>query len=180
MLSRYFECLGTFLQKCRLLNNFSSMAAIITALSSTVLTQLHLTWAHVNRNSTLDALLRYNEPTRGFSGYRSLLQQVDGSCVPFITMYLTDIVHANQHSKGENEVIFFFQRARWHEVISQMLKFQLRPYKVAPSEATTQFIDAHLREVLLDGDWFWQRSREIQLAEAAHADIRKGLEATGF
>jgi son of sevenless-like protein len=95
-------------------------------------------------------------------------------------MYLTDIVHANQHSKGENEVIFFFQRARWHEVISQMLKFQLRPYKVAPSEATTQFIDAHLREVLLDGDWFWQRSREIQLAEAAHADIRKGLEATGF
>ena len=176
------KCYGLriFSQKCRLLNNFSSMAAIVTALSSTVLTQLHMTWAHVSRKSTLEALLRYNEPTGGFSGYRSLLQQVEGSCVPFITMYLTDIIHASQHSRDENDIIFFFQRARWHEVVTQMLKFQSRPYKIAPSETTTQFIEAHLREVLCDDNWFWQRSKELQQTEAAHADIRKGLEAAGF
>jgi son of sevenless-like protein len=156
------------------------MAAIITALSATVLTQLHMTWAHVSRKSTLEGLLRYNEPTGGFSGYRTLLQQVEGSCVPFITMYLTDIIHASQHSRDENDIIFFFQRARWHEVIAQMLKFQSRPYMIAPSETTTQFIEAHLREVLCDDNWFWQRSRELQQVEAAHADIRKGLEAAGF
>jgi son of sevenless-like protein len=154
------------------------MAAIVTALSATVLTQLHMTWAHVNRKSTLEALLRYNEPMGGFSGYRSLLQQAEGSCVPFITMYLTDIIHANRHSREENDIIFFFQRARWREVITQMLKFQLRPYKIAPSESTTQFIETHLREA--DDNWFWQRSRELQHAETAHADIRKGLEAAGF
>lgn len=156
------------------------MAAIVTALSATALTQLHMTWVHVSRKSTLDALLRYNEPTGGFSAYRSLLQQVEGTCVPFITMYLIDIVHANQHSKDEKDVIYFFQRARWYEIITQMLKFQSRPYKVAPSDITAQFIDAHLREVLLDDNWFWQRSQEIQQAEAAHSDIRKGLEAAGF
>lgn len=156
------------------------MAAIVTALSSTVLTQLHTTWAHVNRKSTFETLLRYNEPTGGFAGYRSLLQQVEGSCVPFITMYLTDIMHASQLPREENDIIFFFQRARWHEVITQMLKFQSQPYKIAPSETTTQFIDVHLREVLWDDNWFWQRSQELQQEEAAHADIRKGFEAAGF
>jgi len=167
-------------EKCRLLNNFSSMCAIITALDATVLTQLHMTWSDVGRKSTLDALLRHNEPTGGFAGYRTLLQQAEVFCVPFITMYLTDIVHVSEHFKQEGDIIFFFQRARWYEIITSILKFQSRPYRIAPSEATTAFIETHLREAVRDEDWFWQRSQELQNAESAHADIRKGLEAAGF
>lgn len=31
-----------------------------------------------------------------------------------------------------------------------------------------------------DQNVFWTRSQELQQAELAHADIRKGLEAAGF
>jgi son of sevenless-like protein len=31
-----------------------------------------------------------------------------------------------------------------------------------------------------DGNVFWNRSVELQQAELAHADIRKGLEQAGF
>lgn len=156
------------------------MCAIITALDATVLTQLQMTWSHVGKRSSLDALLRHNGPTGGFAGYRTLLQQVEVSCVPFIIMYLTDIVHVSEHYKQEGNIIFFFQRARWYEIITNMLKFQSRPYKIAPSEATTAYIETHLREAVRDEEWFWQRSQELQNAESAQADIRKGLEAAGF
>lgn len=155
------------------------MCAIITALSTTALTQLHSTWAQVGRKSNLDSLLRHNEPTGRFSGYRTL-QQIDGPCVPFITMYLTDIIHAGEQHKEESDVILFYQRARWFEIITNMLKFQSRPYRIAPSETTTSFIEMHLRETLWDQSWFWQRSQELLRTEAVHAEFRKGLEAAGF
>ena len=159
------------------------MSAIIIALSSTVITRLHLTWAHVSRKSNLDLLLRHNEPAGGFSGYRTLLQQADGPCVPFITMFLTDIIHVQEHFSDQDVDgrICFYQRARWHEIITNMLKFQSRPYGLAVSESTVTFIETHLKEgALRDPNWFWSKSQEIQHSELAHADIRKGLEAAGF
>ena len=156
------------------------MCAIITALSTAALSQLQSTWAQVGRKSNLDALLRHNEPTGGFSGYRILLQQTDSPCVPFITMYLTDLIHAGEQRNQETDVILFYQRARWFEIITNILKFQSRPYRIAPSETTTNFIDTHLREALQDQSWFWQRSQELQRSEATQADMRKNLEAAGF
>lgn len=92
------------LQKCRLLNNFSSTSAITAALSSAELTRLHLTWAHVGRGSQLASLVRLNEPSANFSAYRSLLQTVSGPCVPFIGIFLTDIVHI--HDQLRDWVVF--------------------------------------------------------------------------
>ncbi|KDR85609.1 hypothetical protein GALMADRAFT_54074 [Galerina marginata CBS 339.88] len=168
-------------EKCRLMNNFSSMSAIIIALSSTVISKLYLTSAHVNRKSVLEALLRHNEPSGGFSGYRSLLQHAEGPCVPFITMYLTDLVHIqDQYKSDDSSQICFYQRARWHEIITNILKFQSRPYGIAPSESTTTLIESRLRDTDRDDNWFWTKSLEVQHSEVAHADIRKGLEAAGF
>lgn len=159
------------------------MSAIIIALSSTVITRLHLTWAHVSRKSNLDSLLRHNEPTGGFAGYRTLLQQADGPCVPFITMFLTDIIHVQEHFSDQDVDgrICFYQRARWYEIITNMLRFQFRPYSLAVGESTMTFIETHLKEgALRDPNWFWSKSQEVQHSELAHADIRKGLEAAGF
>ncbi|KAF7303012.1 hypothetical protein MKEN_01264100 [Mycena kentingensis (nom. inval.)] len=175
-------------EKCRNLNNFASMSAVINALSSTVISRLHLTWAHVARKSTLEALVKYNDPSGGFSGYRALLNAADGPSVPFIGMYLTDIVHiADQFSdkeipgaEGQKEIAFL-QRHRWFEVVQIMLRAQAKPYPIAESESTMNFIWGHLRmDSLKDQAWFWEKSQEVQQSELAHADIRKGLEAAGF
>ena len=156
------------------------MSAIITALSSTVITGLQLSWARTCRKSTLDGLLRYSDPTGGFAKYRALLQQAEGPCVPFITMFLTDMVRVDQISGTEGR-ISFYQRTRWYETITAMLMFQSRPYKIAADEPTLNFIEGHLREgSCCDPGWLWKKSQEIQRAEATHADIRRGLEAAGF
>ncbi|KAL4263650.1 Ras-like guanine nucleotide exchange factor [Pleurotus pulmonarius] len=88
-------------EKCKQLNNHASMSALINGLMSTVIQRLHLTWAHSHRKQTLEALVRYNEPTGGFHAYRTLLQATEGPCVPFIGMYLTDISHIQDQYSDE-------------------------------------------------------------------------------
>ncbi|KAK7063870.1 ras guanine nucleotide exchange factor domain-containing protein [Favolaschia claudopus] len=168
-------------EKCRNLNNFASMSAVINALSSTVISRLHLTWAHVNRRSSLEGLVKFNDPSGGFSGYRMLMSNAEGSCVPFIGMYLTDIVHISDQFSDHDGVISFLKRQRWYEVVQVMLRSQKQPYNVAESETALSFITMHLRmDSMKDQTWFWEKSQEVQQSELAHADIRKGLEAAGF
>lgn len=88
-------------EKCRGLNNFSSMSAIVTALNSSVVQRLHLTWAHVGRpKSTLDSLTVFIDPTGGFSNIRKLTDGAEGPGVPFVMMLLTDLFHINELKDG--------------------------------------------------------------------------------
>ncbi|KAG6878166.1 hypothetical protein C0993_011239 [Termitomyces sp. T159_Od127] len=169
-------------EKCKLMNNFASMSAVINALSSTVITRLHLTWAHVGRKHILDGLLRHNEPNGGFAGYRNLLQNVEGPCVPFIIMYLTDLVHIQDAFGDEfGGRICFLQRQRSYETVTAMLRFQSKPHDIAESESVMDFINRSLQtDGERDNNYFWTKSHEVQQMELAHADIRKGLEAAGF
>jgi son of sevenless-like protein len=158
------------------------MSAVINALSSTVITRLHLTWAHVGKKSAFDALLKFNDPTGGFSGYRGLQLNAEGACTPFIGMYLTDIVHI-QDQWDEDGRVSFIQCQRWYEVITVMLRFQCRPYPFGENGSTLTFIAGHIRAMSAgskDQAKFWSRSQEVQQSELAHADIRRGLEAAGF
>lgn len=160
----------------------------MTALSSTVVSRLHLTWAHAGRKSQLEALLNYNDPSGGFGRYRTLLQLVEGPCVPFIVMFLTDIVHIQNQIPDhigsdipQEPIICFTKRQKWHNTVSAALKHQSTRYPFSENEPSKNFIMGQLRTGgLKDQSWFWQRSGEVQQIELAHADIRKGLEAAGF
>jgi son of sevenless-like protein len=166
------------------------MSALINALSSTAISRLLLTWAHVGRKSTLDALLKHNEPSGGFSGYRTLLTTVDGPCVPFIGMFLTDLVHIQDQfgdcvsptsANPEKSLICFVKRQRWYDTISTMLKHQQKLYNFAECESIRTFIDTHLLAAnAKDPGWFWTKSQEVQHSELAQADIRRGLVEAGF
>ncbi len=172
-----------FAQKCRQLNNIASMSAIIIALSSNDITRLHLTWAHISRRSNLEALLRYNEPSGGFAAYRALLEKAEGPCIPFIHMYLGDIIHAAEHFAYQDSPgrVCFYKRARWFEIIGNILKFQKRTYNIPSNEPMKMFIETQLTVTSKhDHNWFWRKSLEVQHSEVANADIRKGLEAAGF
>jgi son of sevenless-like protein len=96
-------------------------------------------------------------------------------------MYLIDIVHLCDQFSDKDSRICFYQKARWYEVINNMLRFQSRPYTFAASESTMTFIENQIRDgVIRDQSWYWSKSQEVQHSELAHADIRKGLEAAGF
>jgi len=89
-------------EKCRTLNNISSMSALVAALASTTIIRLQLTWAHVGRASHMEPLTRLTDPTGNFTAYRSFYGNVETSCVPFIGIYLTALTH---HADQYDEVI---------------------------------------------------------------------------
>lgn len=175
-------------EKSRTFNNLSSFSALVAALSSAAISRLHLTMAHVSRSSHLDALAKVIEPTGNFAAYRAVLQTVDGPCVPWVGMYLSDLVHiGDQHPdtlKGpalDRPLINFYKRQKWADTVSAMLRFQGRPYPFAPDAANLGFIETNLQKAAgKDHSTFWLKSQEVQQSELAHADIRKGLEAAGF
>ena len=66
------------------MNNFSSMSAIIAALTSQVIARLQLTWAHVSRASHVEPLVKLSEPTSNFAAYRNIFSTAEGPCLPYI------------------------------------------------------------------------------------------------
>lgn len=174
------------------MRSYSSMSAIVTALSSTVIQRLHLTWAHVGKASHLASLTQLNEPAGSFSAYRQAQQDTDSPCVPFIGMYLTDILHINDHyedasvntgkSTESTEKLFnFVKRRKWAETLDTILAHQKQHYHFTQDFMTTQFIEASLaRASEVVPAAFWAQSQDIQATERQRADIRRGLEAAGF
>ncbi|KAG8969725.1 hypothetical protein FRC03_001070 [Tulasnella sp. 419] len=73
-------------EKCRGLNNLSSMTAIVAALSSIVITKLSVTWSHVGRSSHLENLRRLTDQSGNFAAFRNFYASVETSCVPYIGM----------------------------------------------------------------------------------------------
>ncbi|OSD06173.1 ras GEF [Trametes coccinea BRFM310] len=177
-------------EKCKALHNYASMFAIVDALSSPVISRLHLTWVHVGRRSQLEQLAKYHEPSGSFSAYRISQRTVDGPCIPFIGMFLSDIQLANTQgpdnivilsSSAPLSLINFAKREKWYEAIDAILRHQAKAYTFAEDPAVVAFIDTNVTLASeKDQSSFWLKSQEIQQAELQHADIRKGLELAGF
>ncbi|TCD65471.1 hypothetical protein EIP91_002589 [Steccherinum ochraceum] len=178
-------------ERCRALNALSSLSAIVAALTSTVITRLHLTWAHVDRIAPLDALASFSEPLPGFPNYREVQLETDDPCVPFIGPYLTDLMHTNEQfpdhavvdEQPDSDMINFMKRRRFAEVVDTLLRHQGKMYPFAEDEdpEIMAFIDAHLMQAAdVDQSSLWKLSQEVHRAELIQADIRRGLEAAGF
>ena len=154
-----------------------------------MVTRLHLTWAHVGRTSQLSQLVRLNDPSGSFSNCRAAQQAVDGPCVPFVTMHLTEICHISDQftdktliKDGSNTtMVNFIKRRKWCNAVTTMLRHQGKFYPFAEDATTMSFVEANLLQYgEMDQAKFWSKSQEVQQAEVSNADIRKGLEAAGF
>ncbi|KAI0756519.1 ras GEF [Daedaleopsis nitida] len=179
-------------EKCKSMHNYASMHALVFALSSPLISRLHLTWAHVNRRVQLEQLAKYHEPTGNFSAYRLFQRSADGPCIPYVGMYLADLQNeqspdnvlvapASSPLGTTVSLINFAKRERWWEAIDAMLRHQAPPYAFAEDASVVTFIETNLAQAgEKDHGSFWMKSQEIQQAEMQHADIRKGLELAGF
>jgi len=168
-------------EKCRYLNNFASLSAITMALTSMAISRLSVTWSQVNRKSNLDALARYNDPPGPLAIYRKLWLNVDGPSVPFVAMFLVDLVRMQENLGDRDGYICFQQRYRLYEIISNMLRGQPRQYNIVSNEATLAFIQDHLHDQSQkDKQWAWSRSEELEQWEIDDPYLRRGLENAGF
>lgn len=174
------------------------MSAIVAALSGGDVGKLHLTWAHINRAATLEQMVRITDPIGGFSNYKALHNSLSNEtpCVPFISIFLTDLVHINDQLHNTlptpagpepdlappRPLINFVKLQRLSDVISSILKFSGRTYKgITENTSMTQTIEQQIEAAATkDAGFFWQRSQELQSAEVTHADIWKNLNDAGF
>jgi len=141
----------------------------------------------------LDPLRKIIHLASNYGYYRSILDSIEGPCIPFAVPFLKSIVYAQEqhadnvfvqssiHPDRSFTLVHFVKRQKWYDITLQMLRFQAKPYNIAEIPEMTSFIVGQMERATTMGErWYWQRSDELQHAELVHADIRRGLEAAGF
>jgi son of sevenless-like protein len=71
--------------KCRILNNFSTLTSIISALGTAPIHRLNRTWTAVNARSmaVLENMRKLMGSTKNFADYRDTLHKANPPCIPF-------------------------------------------------------------------------------------------------
>lgn len=76
------------IQKCRSMNNFSTLTSIISALGTAPIHRLSRTWSQVNARTmtVLEQMRSLMGSTRNFGEYRETLHLANPPCIPFFGM----------------------------------------------------------------------------------------------
>lgn len=152
------------------------MHAIVNALSSHVISRLDQTWAHTNQAAVFDNLLTFSNPANRFATYRATIRACQGPCVPYIGMWLTEIaqindrfpdtVPSNNRDLATSSLINFSKRARWYDILEQVLKFQNKPYTFVDLPHIMGHLEGNLANAVGSSPEFLQtKSKEIAQQE---------------
>ncbi|CAM9024839.1 unnamed protein product [Wickerhamomyces anomalus] len=142
-------------EKCRSLNNFSSMTAVISALYSSPIHRLKKTWKSVPEK-TLTLMNKMNDlmnSTRNFSEYREHLRFIqDQPCVPFLGVYLSDLTFTTNgnpdHLHGDNKLVNFAKRSKTVEILREISRYQSLPYNLRKNDEYQDYISYHLSNLM--------------------------------
>ncbi|KAF2272689.1 ras GEF [Westerdykella ornata] len=131
--------------KCRLLNNFSTLTSIISALGTAPIHRLSRTWSAVNARSmaTLENMRRLMGSTKNFAEYRETLHKANPPCIPFFGVYLTDLTFIEDGIPSlikKTNLINFAKRAKTAEVIRDIQQYQNVPYPLQPVPELQDYI----------------------------------------
>ncbi|KAF9402310.1 hypothetical protein BGX21_010595, partial [Mortierella sp. AD011] len=133
-------------EKLRQLNNFSMLSATMAALSQSPIHRLKRTWEQVPTRTmtTFMELQTTMAVAKNWAEYREELHNANPPCVPFVGMYLTDLVmiqDGNQDFlKKSNNLINFYKRVKTAEVIREIQQYQSVPYCLTSVNEIQAFI----------------------------------------
>ncbi|RKP13932.1 ras guanine nucleotide exchange factor domain-containing protein [Piptocephalis cylindrospora] len=179
---RHFTAVG---EKCRLLNNYNALMAILAGLNSAPIHRLKRTWDSVSNRSmmTLEGLKALMATSRNFGSYREILHSVNPPCVPFVGVYLTDLTFIEDGNpdvlRDQPHLINFSKRAKTADVIREMQQFQAQPYALRAIPEVQGFLKKHLES---SGDDTSQYDRSLQMEPREREDekIARLLHESGF
>ncbi|KAL2075231.1 hypothetical protein VTL71DRAFT_174 [Oculimacula yallundae] len=140
--------------KCRQLNNFSTLTSIISALGTAPIHRLKRTWDQVPAKTTavLESMRRLMGSTKNFGEYRESLHLANPPCIPFFGVYLTDLTFIEDGIPSiikKSALINFAKRAKTAEVIRDIQQYQNVPY---PLEGVPLLQDYILSNMQAAGD----------------------------
>ncbi|CDO76099.1 hypothetical protein BN946_scf184649.g25 [Trametes cinnabarina] len=168
--------------RCRMMQNYSTMTAVISGLNTPPIRRLKRTWEQVNAKimSQLKICESTIDTNKNFNNYRSLLARIQPPCV-----YLTTLTFINDGAEDKlgGNMINFRKRQKAAEVIQDIKRWQAKPYNfqtVAPvlaylEESFSQYVDG------VDyGDQFWNLSLEREPREREDEKMARLLQESGF
>lgn len=179
---KYFTNVAEY---CRQYNNFSSMMAIISALSSATIHRLKKTWVLVSEKTmaVLENMKGIMNSSRNFSEYRELVRLVKPPVIPFFGVCLTDLTFLedanSDYLHDDTNVINFSKRMKSADIISKIMRYQIVHYAFQEvSEIQALLTAGYAQAEPIDS----QYDLSLTLEPRVNTDERvtKLLEETGF
>ncbi|KAI9801577.1 MAG: hypothetical protein M1825_003256 [Sarcosagium campestre] len=136
--------------KCRAMNNFSTLTSIISAFGTAPIHRLKRTWDQVNpsTSATLEQMRALMAATKNFADYREALHLANPPCIPFFGVYLTDLTFIEDGIQGtikRTMHINFAKRAKTAEVIRDIQQYQNVPYPLQPVPELQEYILSNMQ-----------------------------------
>ncbi|KAA6408502.1 MAG: ras GEF [Lasallia pustulata] len=170
--------------KCRALNNFSTLTSIISALSTAPIHRLNRTWQQVNArtSSVLEQMRRLMGSTKNFADYRETLHLANPPCIPFFGVYLTDLTFIEDGIPSvikRTNLINFAKRAKTAEVIRDIQQYQNVPYPLQPVPELQDYILSNM-QAAGDVHEMYDKSLAVEPREREDEKIARLLSESGF
>ncbi|KFH71109.1 hypothetical protein MVEG_03955 [Podila verticillata NRRL 6337] len=138
--------LVTVAEKLRQLNNFSMLSTTTAAMALSPVHRLRRTWELVPSKvmTSLANLQAVTSSKKNWGDYRSELHSANPPCVPFVGVYLTDLVMIQDgnpdNMKSDDNHINFYKRVSTAEVIREIQQYQSVPYCLTTVPEIQSFI----------------------------------------
>lgn len=171
--------------RCRALNNFSGMWAIVSALSTAPIHRLRRTWDAVSQKYVLvfESLEQLMSASRNWANYREMIHKLKPPCVPFLGRYLGDLTFIEDGNrdrlKENDQLINFGKRQKTAEVIREITIHQSTPYNLAIVPALEKYIEANLVDAR-SADDLYEQSLLLEPREREDEKIARLLQESGF
>ncbi len=171
--------------RCRALNNFSGMWAIVSALSTAPVHRLRRTWDAVSQKHVLvfESLETLMSASRNWANYRETIHKLNPPCVPFLGRYLGDLTFIEDGNrdrlKENDQLINFGKRQKTAEVIREITIHQSTPYNLNVVPALEKYIEANLVDAR-SADDLYEQSLALEPREREDEKIARLLQESGF
>ncbi|KAL9004415.1 MAG: hypothetical protein Q9188_002773 [Gyalolechia gomerana] len=136
--------------KCRTMNNFSTLTSVVSALGTAPVHRLQRTWSQVNARTmnVLEQMRRLMGSTKNFGEYRETLHSANPPCIPFFGVYLTDLTFIEDGISSvikKTNLINFAKRAKTADVIREIQQYQKMPYPLKPVADLQDYILSNMQ-----------------------------------
>jgi len=130
----------------------------------------------------LESMRQLISTAKNFSQYRETLAAATPPCIPFMGVYMTDLIFIEDGipSLAKNsELINFSKRTKTAEVIRLIQQYQNVPYNLNPVPDLQEWIAEHMRNAG-DVQEMYPQSLKVEPREREEEKIARLLSESGF
>lgn len=153
--------------QCRILNNYSTMWGIVSALNTTCIFRLRKTWALLSsqQRKKFESLNKITDASRNYYLYRQILADVLPPCVPFFGLYTKDLTFIEDGNAdnlpAEPHLINFGKRQLMGEVLLDIHRHQTVPYNLKKVDILQEFLTTQMAHSMSD-EYRFDRSMALE------------------